>query len=335
MQTVWKGTISFGLVSIPVRLVSATEERDVSFRQVRRSDGARVRYRRVAETDGEEVPYSEIAKGYELPDGEMVILDDDDLAELPVASSKAVDVLSFVPFEEIDPTALAKAYYVDPTGDEKPYVLLRDALEAAGQVAVVKVSLRSRERLAVLRPRDGVLVLQTMLWPDEVRRPETVAPSDDVSVRPQELAMAQQFVEAMSGSFDPGQYHDEYREALEALVQAKVDGREVTKAPEVAAESGAVVDLVEALRRSVAAAQARHEAVTAGGSAGSGQSDDAARRRAPTRTRAASSTAKSSGAPAAKKAASKQTGSRKATAKKTTTRKAAARTTAPPEAKSA
>jgi DNA end-binding protein Ku len=275
-QTVWKGTISFGLVSIPVRLVSATEERDISFRQVRRSDGSRVRYRRVAEADGEEVPYSEIAKGYELPDGDMIVLTDEDLADLPIASGRSVEVLSFVPLSEIDPTALARAYYAEPSGDPKPYVLLRDALEKSGRVAVVKMALRNRERLAVLRPRDGVLVVQTMLWPDEVRRADVGLSDGEVTVRPQEMAMAESYIDALSGHFEPGEYRDEYREALETLVQAKVEGREVAKAPEAAAPAGDVVDLMEALRRSVAAARAARgedgaagaEDVAAGGDGG-------------------------------------------------------------------
>ncbi len=256
-QTVWKGTISFGLVSIPVRLVSATEEKDVSFRQVRRSDGSRIRYRRVSEADGEEVPYAEIAKGYELPDGDMVVLTDDDLSGLPVASGKAVDVLQFVDAAEIDPAAYARPYYAIPAGDAKPYVLLREALERSGRVAVVKVSLRSRERLAVLRPRGDSLVVHTMLWPDEVRSAELPAEVRDVQPRPQEMAMASSFIEAMSGEFTPEEYHDDYRVALEELVASKVEGREVVSPPAAEGEQAEVVDLMEALRRSVAEAEKR------------------------------------------------------------------------------
>ena len=176
-QSIWKGAISFGLVSIPVRLYSATEEKDISFRQVHREDGGRIRYKRVCSVDGEEVPYADIAKGYELPDGEMVVLDDEDFANLPISSSRAVEVLSFVPAEQIDAVQMGKPYYCDPTGgDVKPYVLLRDSLEKADKVAVVKVALRQRERLAMLRARDGVLVLQTLLWPDEVREPQLRLP---------------------------------------------------------------------------------------------------------------------------------------------------------------
>ena len=155
-QSIWKGAISFGLVSIPVRLFSATEEKDISFRQVHREDGGRIRYKRVCSVDGEEVAYADIAKGYELPDGEMIVLDDDDFANLPISSSRSVEVLSFVPAEQIDAVQMGKPYYCDPTGgDVKPYVLLRDSLEKADRVAVVKVALRQRERLAMLRAARG------------------------------------------------------------------------------------------------------------------------------------------------------------------------------------
>jgi DNA end-binding protein Ku len=257
MQTVWKGTISFGLVSIPVRLVSATQEKDVSFRQVRASDGSRVRYRRVAEADGEEVPYAEIAKGYELPEGGMVVLTDDDLADLPVASGKAVDVVQFVDAGEIDPAAYSRPYYAMPAGDAKPYVLLRDALAASGKVAVVKLALRSRERLAVLRPSGDALVVQTMLWPDEVRAAEMPDEVREVETTSQEMAMASTFIDTLTGAWDPEAYTDDYRAALEELVASKVEGREVVVPPEAEGEQAEVVDLMEALRKSVEAAKER------------------------------------------------------------------------------
>jgi len=257
MQTVWKGTISFGLVSIPVKLVSATQEKDVSFRQVRASDGSRVRYRRVAEADGDEVPYAEIAKGYELPDGGMVVLTDDDLADLPVASSKCVDVVQFVDAGEIDPAAYSRPYYAMPAGDAKPYVLLRDALERSGKVAVVKLALRSRERLAVLRPAGDALVVQTMLWPDEVRAAEIPDEVREVETTSQEMAMAQTFIDTLTGAWDPDAYTDDYRAALEELVASKVEGREIVVPPEAEGEQAEVVDLMEALRKSVEAAKER------------------------------------------------------------------------------
>jgi DNA end-binding protein Ku len=259
MQTVWKGTISFGLVSIPVRLVSATQEKDISFRQVRASDGSRVRYRRVAESDGEEVAYADIAKGYELPDGGMVVLTDDDMASLPVASSKAVDVLQFVDAGEIDPAAYSRAYYALPTGDAKPYVLLRDALASSDRVAVVKIAMRSRERLAILRPAGEALVVQTMLWPDEVRSPELPAEVGEVEPRKQEMAMAASFIDAMSAEWAPQDFTDEYREAIEELVASKVEGREIVVPPTGDEEEAEVVDLMDALRQSVEAANRRRE----------------------------------------------------------------------------
>jgi DNA end-binding protein Ku len=258
MRSIWKGTVSFGLVSIGVKLFSATEERDVAFHQVRRSDGSRIRYRRVAEADGEEVPYGEIAKGYELPSGETVILTDDDFADLPLPTAKTVDVLQFVPTEQIDPIYFAKSYYLEPERNAvKPYVLLRDALESSGMAGLVKVAIRNREQLATLRVRDGVIVLETMIWPDEVREPSFGFLNDDVDVRPQEKAMAESLVSSMAGEFDPGTYTDDYREALEAVIDAKVEGREVVQAEETQPSAGTVVDLMTALKASVEAAKKR------------------------------------------------------------------------------
>lgn len=251
MQTVWKGSISFGLVSIPVRLVAATQEKDVTFRQVHAADGGRIRYKRMCEAGGHEVAYADIAKGYELPGGEIVVLTEDDLADLPVASTKSVEVLGFVPFAQIDPTALSRAYYVEPTGDAKPYALLRDSLEQSGRVGVVKVALRNRERLAVLRSHEGVLVVQTMLWPDEVRRPDFGFLDEDVEVRPQEMAMAESYIDTLSGDFEADDYVDDYRAALLDVVNAKVEGAEVTAPAEAEPAEGQVVDLMDALRRSV------------------------------------------------------------------------------------
>jgi len=256
VRAIWRGAVSFGLVSIPVKLYTATEERDVSFHQVHRQDGGRIRYKRVCQLDGEEVPYSDIAKGFELPSGEMVVITDEDLAELPLASSRMVDVLSFVPLEQVDPIYFAKSYYLEPDKTAtKPYVLLRDALARADSVALVKVAIRTRETLATLRVRDGVLVLETMVWPDEVREPDFGFLDEDVQIRPQELAMAESLIESMSGDFDPTQYHDEYREALQKVIEAKVEGREVVEQPVEQEETGSVVDLMAALRASVAAAK--------------------------------------------------------------------------------
>ena len=319
MQSIWKGAISFGLVSIPVRLYSATEEKDISFRQVHREDGGRIRYKRVCSVDGEEVPYGDIAKGYELPDGEMVVLEDEDFANLPISSSRAVEVLSFVPADQVDAVQMGKAYYCDPTGaDAKPYILLRDSLEGAGKVAIVKVALRQRERLAMLRSREGVLVLQTLLWPDEVREPRFDFLDQDVTVRPQELQMAESYIAALSADFEPEEFSDNYREALEEVIEAKVAGHEV-QAPVEAPRAGQVVDLMEALRRSVAEAKSKRGAGT--GDAESGA--DAGSARGATKK----STAKKSGSGSAtKKTASKQAAPAKKSAKKSAAKKPAAKT---------
>jgi DNA end-binding protein Ku len=257
VRSIWKGAISFGLVTIPVKLYSATEQKDVSFHQVRRSDGSRIRYKRVAQSDGEEVPYGEIAKGYELSNGETVVLTDEDFADLPLTTSRAIDVLQFVPLEEVDPIYFEKSYYIEPDkAGAKPYVLLRDALEESGKVAIVKVALRNRESLATLRVREGVFVLETMLWPDEVRTPDFGFLDEDIDVRPQELAMAGSLIETLSGDFDPSQYKDSYREALQEVIEAKIAGHEVKQPEQPQPTSGTVVDLMAALRASVEAAKA-------------------------------------------------------------------------------
>ncbi|HEX2550747.1 MAG TPA: Ku protein, partial [Nocardioidaceae bacterium] len=304
VRAIWKGAVSFGLVSIPVKLYTATEEKDVSFHQVHREDGGRIRYKRVCQIDGEEVAYADIAKGYELPSGETVVLTDEDFADLPLTSSRVVDVLSFVPLEQVDPIYFAKSYYLEPEKNAtKPYVLLRDALQQADSVALVKVAIRTREALATLRVRDGVLVLETMVWPDEVRTPDFGFLDEDVTVRPQELAMAESLIESMTGDFDPDLYHDEYREALEKVIEAKIEGREVVEQPVQEEDTGSVVDLMAALRASVAAAKK-----------GRGEADEQApAKKAPVRKAPAKKTAAK--APA-KKAAAKKTPAKKAAAKK-------------------
>lgn len=255
MRSIWKGAISFGLVTIPVKLYSATEQRDVTFHQVHREDAGRIRYRRVCTVCGNEVPYADIAKGYELPSGEVVVLTDEDFADLPLSSSRAIEVLEFVPLEQVDPIFFAKSYYLEPDSTGvKPYVLLREALEESGKVAIVKIALRQRESLATLRVRDGVFVVETMLWPDEIRQPDFPFLSEDVDVRPQELKMAGSLIDTMTADFEPEQYHDSYREALEQVIEAKVAGKEVAR-PEGVAEEAAVVDLMSALRASVEAAK--------------------------------------------------------------------------------
>ncbi len=310
VRSIWKGAISFGLVSIPVKLYSATETKDVSFHQVRRSDASRIKYKRVAAADGQEVAYGEIAKGYELPSGETVVLTDEDFKDLPLTTSRAIDVLQFVPLEQVDPIFFEKSYYLEPDkSGTKPYVLLRDALERSGKVALVKVALRNRESLATLRVRDGVFVLETMLWPDEVRTPTFDFLGEEVETRSQELAMAGSLIETLSGDFDPSLYKDTYREALQQVIEAKIEGREVTAAPDSQPSSGTVLDLMAALRASVDAAKAK--------SAPGGESTDGAGQ-TPRNGPAA--------ATPVKKAPPKKTAPRTATPKKTTTKPAATKT---------
>jgi DNA end-binding protein Ku len=256
MRSIWAGAISFGLVVIPVKLYAATEQRDITFRQVHKADGARIQFRRVCTLDGEEVPYSDIAKGYELPTGDMVVLTDEDLAELPLVTAHRIEVLHFAPSAQVEPILAAKSYYLEPeqTGT-RAYVLFRDALEQSGKVAVAKVALRQREALAALRVRDGVITLETLLWPDEIRKPDFAFLDEDIEVRSQELKMASSLIETMTEDFEPDQYHDAYREALEAVVQAKVEGNDVVRPPgfEAPEPRSQPADLTEILRASVAA----------------------------------------------------------------------------------
>ncbi|MGI8679498.1 MAG: Ku protein [Jatrophihabitans sp.] len=323
MRSIWKGSVSFGLVSIGVKLYSATEEKSVSFNQVRRSDGARIRYKRVAESDGEEVAYSDIAKGYQLSSGETVVLTDDDFKDLPLPSARVVDVLQFVPQEQIDPIYFNKSYYLEPeTSAVKPYVLLREALVESDMVGLVKVAIRNREQLATLRVRDGVIVLNTMIWPDEVREADFGFLDQDIDLRPQEEQMARSLVESMSGDFDPEQYTDDYREALESVISAKAEGREVVEPEEQQPTAGNVVDLMSALRASVDAAKK-----------GRGTSDAAAGAKSPAKSSAKSATktpAKAAGRVAgkapAKKAAAKNAATTSAPRRKAPAKKAGKKT---------
>ena len=300
MRAIWKGAVSFGLVNVPVRLYSATENHDVQFRQVHREDGGRIKYKRTCSIDGEEVSYDDIAKGYETEDGDMVVLTDDDFAELPNKSSKEIGVTKFVPADQIDPMWLDKSYYLEPDKSAtKPYILLRDALVKEKRMAICTVSVRTRMTMAVLRVRDGVIVMQTMLWPDEIRAADFAAVEDQHATK-QEMDMAKMLIDQLAGDYEPGEYEDDYAIAVKELVRAKVEGGEVRVSAAEPEESGEVVDLLAALARSVEKAKAsRGEAPAA---AKSSSSDT----RSPT-----------------KKAAAKKTTAKKAPAKKTADKKAA------------
>mgnify|MGYP005990430695 CR=1 FL=1 len=306
MRAIWKGAVSFGLVSVPVKLYAATESHDVSFRQVHAKDGGRIKYQRVCSLDGEEVAYADIAKGYETEDGEMVILTDDDMADLPSTSSREIAVEKFVPRDQIDPLLFEKSYYLEPEGaGAKPYALLRQALLDADRMAVVTVALRQRTSIAVLRVKDDVIVLQTMMWPDEIRTPDfSVEPGD---VKDSEVKMAQMLVETLAGDFDASEFEDDYAGAVEALVKSKIEGGEIKRTETSTKTSGEVVDLLAALQKSVAAAK----------SARGEETDEPAAKK----TAAKKSTA-------AKKAPAKKAAAKKAPAKKTAAKKAPAKKTA-------
>ncbi|MFF4421147.1 Ku protein [Streptomyces sp. NPDC001549] len=337
MRATWKGAISFGLVTIPVQLFTATEEHDIPLRQVHEKDGSRVRLRRVCEVEDVEIPYQEITKGYEAPDGSMIMLSDEDLADLPLPSKKLIDVLAFVDAETIDPLMFSKAYYVG-TSDRaaaKPYALLKQALTEAGQIAVTKIAIRSRESLAVLRVHEDTLVLQTCLWPDEVRPAAGVAPEGEVTIRPQELQMARSLMDMLSQDFDLSTLHDEYQEALQQVIEARLQGVELPREEEAAPTGGKVIDLMAALESSVRAAKESR------GGRGAADEADAEVRTLPVRKTAKKAPAKKA-APArkatgsaAKKAAAtlkeaggkKSTAATKSTAKATTKKTAAKKTT--------
>ncbi|RPF20557.1 Ku protein [Myceligenerans xiligouense] len=264
MRAIWKGAVTFGLVNVPVKLYSATEGHDVSLHQVHDADGGRIRYRRVCELDGEEVPYEHIDRAYD--DGEhTVVITRDDLATLPAEKDREIGVVEFVPSDQIDPIMLDKTYYLEPDSKStKAYVLLRRTLEETERTAIVKFALRQRTRLAALRVRDEVLVLQTLLWADEIREPAFGSLDEPAAVTDQELKMSAQLVTSFESDFAPGDYTDDYQVQLRALIDAKLEQGDVidTEATfgEAAAseeEGGKVIDLMEALRRSVDEAKER------------------------------------------------------------------------------
>jgi DNA end-binding protein Ku len=251
-RSMWKGAISFGLVTIPVAVYPATEEKSVKFNQLHDEDMGRIRYKRVCEVDGEEVPYDHIVKGYELEKDRYVVLEDEDFDAVPVESSRTIDIQQFVDLEEIDPILFKKSYYLVPeeTG-AKAYALLRRALEEESKVGISKVSFRDKEHLAALRFKDDVFVLETMFWPDEIRAAEFDTVHEDGKIREQEVEMAKSLIENLSEPWNPDAFKDEYREALLEIVEKKAAGEEIEAAPE--AQPARVVDLMEALKASVEA----------------------------------------------------------------------------------
>nr|WP_151771292.1 Ku protein [Streptomyces abyssomicinicus] len=256
VRSIWNGAISFGLVSIPIKLVNATENHNVSFRQIHTEDGGRIRYRKVCELENKEVSQAEIGKAYEESDGSMIPITDDDLQQLPIPTAKTIEIVAFVPTERIDPMQMESAYYLAAGGAQaaKPYTLLREALKRSNKVAIAKFALRGRERLGMLRVVDEAIVMHGLLWPDEIRQPEGVAPEGDVRVREQELDLADALMDTL-GEVDLDDLHDEYREAVEEMVAAKAAGQEAPVVPEAPEGGGKVLDLMAALENSVRAAQ--------------------------------------------------------------------------------
>ncbi|WP_410644673.1 Ku protein [Amycolatopsis sp. lyj-346] len=262
MRAMWTGTIGFGSYAIPVKAYSATEERELPLHQVHEADGGRVRVKRVCEVDGAEIPPGEMVHGYPVPGGDVVLLSDHELASLPTPG-RTIAIRGFAPLGDVDPLWFAKSYYLEPEpAGTKPYVLFSEALQQSGRLALVTVALRRRETLGALRVRDQVIVLETMRWPDEVRTPDFPFRHADVDIRPGELRRAVNLVEELTGEFDPGRYPDRYREAFQALVQAKIDGAEVVQ-PTAAEQTEGVTRLLAALQESAAEAEdARNAAVT-------------------------------------------------------------------------
>lgn len=271
MRSLWKGALSFGLVNIPVKLYAATESRDVHFHLLHRACHTPIRYRRFCPNCDREVQGEEIARGYELANGDHVLIEDEDLAALPLPSGRAVEILDFVRLAEIDPIYFEKTYYLEPAdGGAKAYGLLREVMRRSGRVALAKVALRHKESLACVRVfggadgegeggRAGVLVLETMFYPDEVRSfAQLESSSRPADLAERELAMAEHLVESLSVAFDPGRYRDAYREALLRVIEEKARGREAV-APEVR-EPARVIDLVAALEESIRRAEARRGA---------------------------------------------------------------------------
>lgn len=330
MRSIWNGAISFGLVSIPIKLVNATESHAVSFRQIHTEDGGRIRYRKVCELEDREVTQAEIGKAYEDADGSMIPITDEDLSQLPIPTARTIEIVAFVPEDRIDPLQMGSAYYLAASGAPaaKPYTLLREALKRSNRVAIAKFALRGRERLGMLRVVGDAIAMHGLLWPDEVRAPEGVAPEAGVTVRDQELDLADALMDTL-GEIDLDDLHDEYREAVEEVVAAKAAGERPPEAREEAAP-GKVLDLMAALESSVRAARESRDGEEA--EVRSLPQRRTPSRRAPKETGGKKSTSTAAKKTAAKKAepkksTAKSAGSAKKTAAGSTAKKAAAKST--------
>lgn len=265
MRNLWKGAISFGLVHVPVKLYSATERKDIKFNYIHEKCNTPVKYERVCPTCQTEIPMNEIVKGYEYEKGRYVILRDEDFENIPLESSKTVEILNFVNYKEIDPIYFDKSYYLAPgEGGQKAYELLKQSLENSEKVAVAKVVIRSKESLAVLRVYQNVILMETMFYPDEIRGTQLMPELDyQVKIQENEIKMAASLIDSLTQEFDPTQYENKYREALNQLIQSKITGQEVQEAPRV--EQGKVVDLMDALKASIELAKKEKDKAADGG----------------------------------------------------------------------
>jgi DNA end-binding protein Ku len=262
MRSIWKGSLSFGLVNVPVKVYSATEDHDVKFHQVHAKDHGRIRYKRVCEVCGEVVDYRDIARAYESDTGQTVIITDEDLATLPEEKSREIEVLEFVPASEIDPLMYDRSYYLEPDSKStKSYVLLAKTLANTERVAIVHFALRNKTRLAALRVKDfskrDVMVVHTLLWPDEIRDPDFPVLDKDVDIKPAELKMAEQVVDSMADDFNPDQFHDDYQDQLHELIEAKLEGGEAFPTEEKPAELDVTDDVSDLLAKLEASVRKR------------------------------------------------------------------------------
>ncbi|MFI6930630.1 Ku protein [Streptomyces sp. NPDC050287] len=326
VRSIWNGAISFGLVSIPIKLVNATESHSISFRQIHSEDGGRIRYRKVCELEDREVSQAEIGKGYEDADGTIIPITDEDLSHLPLPTAKTIEIVAFVPADRIDPLQMDAAYYLAAGGAAaaKPYTLLREALKRSQKVAIAKYALRGRERLGMLRVVGDAIALHGLLWPDEVRAPEGLAPDTKVTVNDKELDLADALMDTL-GEIDLDDLHDEYREALEEVVAAKAAGEAPPESPEPA-RGGKVLDLMAALEKSVRDAKESRGERAAGEAQEAQETEEAEAhgevRRLPAR-KSARAAPKQAGGKKSTASAAKKTADKKTTAKKSTAAKSA------------
>jgi DNA end-binding protein Ku len=249
-RALWKGAVSFGMVSIPIKMYTATDEKDISFNQLHRTDHERIRYQRYCPADDEVVELSDIVKGYEISPGQYVVLENEDFEKVPVDTTRTIEITDFVPADQIDPIYYQKTYYLEPEKvGAKPFALLREVLKDSKLIALAKVTLRQKEQLATLRLYNNIIALETMFYADEIRTTEEFDVPETGKISDRELKMAKSLVEMLTGDFEPEKYQDNYREALLELIQQKAEGQEISR-PAAPAVSK-VTDLMEALRASV------------------------------------------------------------------------------------